>query len=97
MIDIEKLKLTDEEARKAWETWRPRLARNAARDVADAQLAKALWGLVDGRDWELCDASWTCQTLEEIEKALEAAGIPRPEKENHEGHTDCAACGTTTG
>lgn len=83
-MDIEALKLTEEEIRAL----HPRVPDyGTGGKAADAQLAKALWGLVDwleekvqsyppetGQYWGFLNAK------EELEGDLEAAGIPRPEK-----------------
>lgn len=72
-MDINALKLTDEEIMEVREStgdfWEDRDA--FMRLSADAQLAKALWGLADTDEFILLN----------LEYHLEAAGIPRPEQE----------------
>jgi hypothetical protein len=69
MFDVERLRLTDQEVHVLHDKHLPN-GITALREYLDAQLAKALWGLAEVDEYILLN----------LEKTLEAAGIPRPQE-----------------
>ena len=86
MLDVEALKLTDEERARvvfAHEGDGPGLYTLEESDaLADAATAKAVWGVVDWLE-ETAEhsADGNGYALYVLQKALEAAGMPRPSEE----------------
>ena len=75
MLDIDSLRLTVEELGFQDSVWQG----YAAEVAAEAQLKKALWGLLDFMeiDAENKNSDWL---VSDTKEALEAAGIARPEE-----------------
>ena len=71
---IERCRLTEEEKREAWGERDVLAALPAEIDaVQEAQLAKALWMVVD------IEEGWACrQICKPLRRELEAAGLKRP-------------------
>jgi len=74
MLDIDALRLTDEEM---WNSYGAKYVEGDLLAVADAQLAKALWGI---QEWltKRGNSALIVPPLIELNTALLARAIPRP-------------------